>query len=199
MSTWTSKAALLLLLLSGCVAPDSAAGPQATTAARQTLSFGGIRIAGPAGFCPLPRTQRLLDDASFVAFAPCDGKLGSILAATVGPEGSASGIALKRSTMGPYFETENGKAALRGAGNNDGISVHEVSEYKGAVVLRLTRVSQGKPSDSWRAVMQVDGRLVTLTVRARQNSTLAASSGTRLVTRFVDAMVGANAAQAKGG
>ncbi len=201
MSTWTSKAAVLLLLLSGCVAPDGTAGPQATkaSAARQMLSFGGIKLAGPAGFCPLPRTQRLLDDASFLAFAPCDGKLGSVLAATVGSEGSAAGVTLRRSVMEPYFKTESGKAALRGAGSNDGISVHEVTDYNGAVILRLTRVTNGKPSDSWRALMQVDGRLVTLTVRARQNSTLAASSGTRLVTRFVDAMRGANARKAAKG
>jgi hypothetical protein len=194
MSTWISKAVLFSLLLSGCVMPDGTGGTQASNggAERQVLLFADINLAGPAGYCPLPDTQRLLDDASFVAFAPCNGKLGAVLAATVGSDGSAAGIALKSSTLEPYFNTEEGKAALRGEGSRDGISVHEVSDYKEAVVLRLTRVAQNKQSDSWRALMQINGRLVTLSVRPRQGMTMSTATGSRMVSRFVDAMRKAN-------
>ncbi|MGO4909735.1 hypothetical protein ACEN2J_15530 [Pseudorhodobacter sp. W20_MBD10_FR17] len=194
MSIWISKAVLISLLLSGCVMPDSTGGDLASGAGAEptTLSFADIELAGPAGFCPLPSTQRLLDDASFVAFAPCNGKLGPVLAATVGSSASATGITLKSSTMGPYFNTQDGKSALRGENSNDDINVHAVDDYKAAVILQLTRVAQGQPSESWRALMQVDGRLVTLTVRPRQNTTLTPASGKRLITRFIDAMRAAN-------
>jgi hypothetical protein len=195
MSIWTSKKAVLIsLLLSGCVMPDSTGEALAPNAGAEpaTLSFGDIELAGAAGFCPLPSTQQLLDDASFVAFAPCNGKLGPVLAATVGSEGSAAGTTLKTSTLEPYFNTEDGKSALRGENSDDEISVHEVADYKAAVILRLTRTAQGQPSDSWRALMQLDGRLVTLTVRPRPNTELSLASGKHLTNRFIDAMRAAN-------
>lgn len=191
MSTWISKAALISLLLSGCVAPDGTAGGN-QSGARQTLTVAGVRAAGPSGYCPLPTTKQRVAGAEFVAFAPCGGDAGAILAATIGAEGSATGITLKQAILAPYFATEEGKAALRGAGNKDNISVHEVADYKAAVVLRLTRVSGAASSDSWRALMAVNGRLVTLSVRPRQGQTIAAQEGRRFITRFVDALRGAN-------
>jgi hypothetical protein len=195
MSTWTSKAVLLSLLLSGCVAPDgTAGGGQSKSGVRQTITVAGLKVAGPAGFCPLPDTERSVSGADFVAFAPCGGDAGAILAATIGGKGSAEGIILKQSTLGPYFETEDGMAALRGAGSRDTISVHEVVDYKSAVVLRLTRVTRDGQSDSWRALMQIGGRLVTLSVRPRQGQTIAGQTGRKMITRFVDALQGANRA-----
>jgi hypothetical protein len=195
MSTWISKAVLLSLCLSGCVMPDGTAGvSQSKNVVRQTLGLDGVTMVGPSGYCPVPVTQQRVSGADFVAFAPCNGGTGAILAATLGAEGSAEGITLKRTTMGPYFATEQGMAALRGAGNQDQISLHEVDDYKGAVVLRLTRQNQGKPSDSWRALMQIKGRLVTLSVRPRQGMTVGKPDGRRLIARFVDAMRGANGA-----
>lgn len=199
MSTWISKTILIPMLLSGCVLPGGAAGvSQALHGAQapvsQTLALNGLVLMGPSGFCPLPRTQQALSGANFVAFAPCGGEKGAILAATIGAEGSAEGVSLKSQVLGPYFETEDGKAALRGAGNRDAISVHEVADFKEAVVLRLTRETKGKAKDSWRALMQIGGRLVTLSVRPREGTTIAGPDGRKLIARFVDAMRAANEA-----
>lgn len=199
MSTWISKAILIPLLVSGCVLPGPTAGvSQSKSGAQnevlQTLGLDGLTLVGPSGYCPITRTQKRLAGADFVVFAPCGGDKGAILAATLGAEGSAAGITLKRAVMAPYFETDDGKAALRGAGSQDSISVHEVADYKGAVVLRLTRESQGQTSDSWRALMQIEDRLVTLSVRSHQGMTIAQPDGRRLIARFVDAMRVANGA-----
>lgn len=199
MSTWISKALIISLLVSGCVMPAATPGvSQSSNGAkgdlRQMLRVGGVKMAGPSGFCPLEATQQSVGGADFVAFAPCGGDPGAILAATVAGRESASGVPLNSETLGPYFKTEDGKAALRGAGRKDEINVHEVTDYKGAVVLRLTRTARGKGVDSWRAVMQLDGRLVTLTVRPRQGQSVAPRDGQRLITRFVDAILGANKA-----
>lgn len=90
--------------------------------------------------------------------------------------------------MAPYFQTEEGVAALRGAGNRDAIAVHEVRDYKDAVVLRLTRKSTAGESNSWRALMQARGRLVTLTVRPRQGQTLSLAEGQNRIRQFVTAL-----------
>jgi len=202
MSTWISKTLIIpfvvSVLVSGCVLPDAAPGvSQNNTGAqsdmRQSLRIGALKLAGPSGFCPLTTTQQKLAGADFVAFAPCGGDEGAILAATIGGTDSAAGLTLKKATLGPYFATEAGIDALRGAGSSDAIIVHEVTDYKDAVVIRLTRKADGEAAQSWRALMQIDGRLVTLTVRPRQGQTVSGAQGRRLITRFVDAMRGANA------
>lgn len=185
MSTWISKAVLFPLLLSGCVAPGVTGGAGAVqTEQPRGITVSGVKLAGPNGFCALPNTRRSMGGAEFVAFAPCDGRTAAILAATVGAQGSADGITLTRTALAPYFQTEEGKAALRGAGSKDPIAVQEVSDYKGAVILRLTRGS----NSSWRALMKVQGRLVTLTLRPRQGQVVDPIEGRRQITRFVDAL-----------
>jgi|GEM_PF-1958337 len=203
MSIWTSKtlitAFLVSGLVSGCVMPDAAPGvSQSSTGAqsemRQSLRIGALRLVGPSGFCPLTSTQQKLAGADFVAFVPCGGDEGAILAATIGGKDSAAGLTLKKATLGPYFATDAGLDALRGAGSSDPITVHEVADYQGAVVIRLTRTADGAAVQSWRALLQIDGRLITLSVRPRQDQTVTGAQGRRLITRFVDAMRGANAA-----
>jgi hypothetical protein len=197
MSTWISKAVLFALLLSGCVAPDGTAGllPKAGANApeqRQALTVSGVKLAGPQGFCLLPGTRQRVSGADFVAFGSCDGASGPILTATVGAQGSAAGLVLNVATMAPYFKSENGLAALRGPGNQDRIAVRGVSDYQGAVLLRLTRETAAGKSEQWRALTRVGGRLVTLTVRPRPGQTLATAEGRRRARQFLDALRGAN-------
>jgi hypothetical protein len=198
MSTWISKAIVISLLLSGCVLPDGMAAVSQSKSSDQNalpqfIQLESLVLVGPSGFCPLPGTQRKLSGADFVAFAPCGGDKGAILAATIGDEGSAAGVTLTSAVLAPYFETRDGKAALRGAGSKDEINVHEVVDYRGAVVLRLTREDAGKARDSWRALMEIQGRLITLSVRPLDGMAIPGRDGHSLVTRFIKAMKTANA------
>ncbi len=191
MSIWTSKALLVAVLLSGCVAADGGTG---TSAPPRTIALGGLKVAGPQGFCPVQNARQRVGNAEFVALAPCDGGQGAILAATIGAPGSADGLRLTSAVLAPYFGTPEGQRALRGEGSTDVIKVHEVQDLGGAVVLRLTRDGAGQGRDSWRALMQVQGQLITLTVRPRQGGSLPASEGQRLISRFVTAMRRVNGA-----
>jgi hypothetical protein len=197
MSTWINKAILAMVLLSGCVAPGGGAalltGAQ-TAEPRRTIVLDGMKIAGPQGFCPVQTSRQRVGQAEFVALAPCSGTQGAILAATIGAPGSAAGVQLSAAVLEPYFGTPEGQRALRGEGNDDMISVHEVRDLGGAVVLRLTREGTARVGDSWRALLQIDGRLITLSVRPRQGGSLPPQDGRRLIERFVAAMRGANQA-----
>jgi hypothetical protein len=194
MSTWISKAALVLLLTSGCVAPNGVAGllAQNSAAPRQVVTVLGVKLAGPDGFCPLPATRQLVGAAGFVAFAPCDGDQGALLTATVGAPGSAEGITLNQARMAPYFQTAAGIDALRGPEDTGDITLREVRDHSEAVVLRLTRETPAGKSDAWRAFGQVDGKLITLSLRPRDGEKISASQGNRWINRFVDAIRGAN-------
>ena len=195
MSIWINKAGLAPILLSaavllGCVAPDGGAPlfPGAAAAPRSTIALAGVKVAGPQGFCPVEESRQRVGNAEFVALAPCSGKPGAILAATIGEAGSATGVSLSAAVLKPYFATAEGQRALRGDGRNDVISVHEVRDIGGAVVLRLTRGGKDRTGESWRALLQVDGRLITLTVRPRQGGLLPPEEGQRLIGRFVAAI-----------
>ena len=192
MSTWISRACICVFLVSGCVAPDATTAPQTGQAERQGVALSGVKLAGPAGFCPLARTRQKFDGAEFVAFAPCDGSEGAILAATVGPKGSAKGVILTKAALAPYFNTSEGKAALRGAGSNDDIIVHDVRDIRGGVALGLTRSAEERQSESWRTLMAVEERLVTLSVRPRQGKTMGDGEGRRQIDRFAGAVRRAN-------
>ncbi len=189
MSIWINKAILapallVVVLLSGCVAPGGGSPG--------VIDLGGVKVSGPQGFCPVLNSRQRVDGAEFVALAPCSGTPGAILVATIGPAGSAAGLGLSAAVLKPYFQTSEGQRALRGEGSNDVISVHEVQDLGGAVVLRLTREGNAGTGDSWRALLQIDGRLITLSVRPRQDGTLPAQEGQRLIGRFVTAIRRAN-------
>lgn len=192
MSTWISKACICVFLVSGCVAPDTTASPQLGQAERRGVALSGVKLAGPAGFCPLARTRQKFDGAEFVAFAPCDGSEGAILAATVGPMGGAKGVVLTKAALGPYFDTSEGKDALRGAGSNDDITIHDLRDIPGGITLGLTRSAEDQKSESWRTLMAVRERLVTLSVRPRQGKTMSDSVGRRHIDRFAAAVRRAN-------
>jgi hypothetical protein len=198
MSTWISKAVLASFLLSGCVVSDIGTGLTSNDNGGgqgeppASIILAGLKVTGPSGFCPVQDSRQRVGEAEFAALAPCSGMPGPILATTIGEAGSSEGISLAASVLRPYFETVEGQSALRGAGNRDLISVHEVTDVSGAVVLRLTRESNGRSGDSWRALMQIDGRLITLSVRPRHGEAMSITEGQRLIGRFVRAMRGAN-------
>ncbi|QCO56209.1 hypothetical protein EOK75_11000 [Pseudorhodobacter turbinis] len=192
MSIWISKVCICAFLVSGCVAPGTTKALQSGQVARKDVAISGIKLAGPVGFCPLTRTRQKFDGAEFVAFAPCDGSEGPILAATVGPNGSAKGVVLTKASLAPFFKTLDGKAALRGAGNNDDIIVHDVRDIRGGVTLGLTRSAEDKENESWRTLMAVGERLITLSVRPRQDKTISNSEGRRQIDRFAAAVRRAN-------
>ncbi|MDN5787926.1 hypothetical protein [Pseudorhodobacter sp.] len=188
MFTWISKTLLLPLLMSGCVAPGSGDGN-----ARQTLALAGLRVVGPSGYCSLTNTRQRVSGSEFVAVVPCKGQGDMVLSATIGAPGSADGINLSAATLRPYFATEEGKAALRGAGNRtDQIAVHAVQDIPGAVILRVRRKSPGEVGESWRALMQIKGQLITLSARARQGKSVPEGSERRLIGQFVATMLAAN-------
>jgi hypothetical protein len=187
MSTWISKAALLLAL-SGCVPLPLGGG-----AGTQGAMVSDVRLVGPAGFCPLPDTRANVAGAGFMAFARCDGDVaGAVLTATVGGPGSADGLILTAAAMGPYFASADGMIALRGADSRDAITVQSVTDHQGAVILALTRTAQGQPLTSWRAFLRVGDQLVTLTVRARQGQALVPNTASTRIRQFVTSVRAAN-------
>jgi hypothetical protein len=182
MSTWTSRAAACLLAL---------AAPAAAEDDR-------IAVRAPQGYCAAPVGRTVVAGNSFVAFIPCAGSAvpRAVLTATLGPPGSALGIDLSGQALADYVTSPDGRRGLSRAGRADSVRVHEVIEAEGAVLIRLTDTAPApdpmERGESWRAVLALSGRLVTLTAAAADGTSLARNDGRALIGRFVRALRNAN-------
>lgn len=178
------------LLLAGCVA---AGGGGRTIPAPVP---GGVALAAPAGFCLVESTRQSADDRDLAAFRRCrDGAASdAVLTVVVGVEGSASGLEPNAGVMGPYFRGEEGRRALSRAGDPASVTVHELRDVDGGLLMRLTDQSQSGGADMWRAVAVLRGRIVTLGVRSpAAGPALSPAEAERLIGLFLNAMRGANA------
>lgn len=193
MSTWTSKVPLAAsgLLLAACVA-----GGGTGTVRFATADAPEFAVAAPSGFCVAEDSVSRLGASKFVAFTRCNGQ-GAVLTATVGPPGSAIGLDLSGPALADYFISSEGRAALSRTGRAASVRVHDVTGAEGAVLVRLTdtapRPSEIGPGESWRAVLDVSGRLVTLAVAPGRADALSPSAARTLIERFVAATRAANA------
>lgn len=193
MSTWTSKVPLAAscLLLAACVA-----GGGTGTVRFATADAPDFAVAAPSGFCVAEDSLSRLGASKFAAFTRCNGT-GAVLTATVGPPGSGVGLDLSGQALADYFTGTEGRAALSRAGRAATVRVHDVTGSSDAVLVRLTdtapRPSEIGSGESWRAVLSVSGRLVTLAVAPGRADPLAPAAARTLIERFVAATRAANA------
>ncbi len=156
-----------------------------------------MAVRAPQGFCAAPEGRATLDGQSFVAFTPCAASAPAVvLTATVGPAGSAEGLDLSGRAVAGVLTTPAGRALLSRSGRAATVRVHEVIVAEGAVLVRLTDTAPAPapmaPGEGWRAVLQVAGRLVTLSVAGTEAAPLDRGAGRALIGRFVRAIRAAN-------
>ncbi len=178
----------LMLSLAGCVATGGVqigTGPDA------------FRIAAPAGYCLAEGAVARQRGSDFAAFIPCapGGTATGVLSATVGTAGSAQPV--DPQAMAAFLASPPGRRALSRARDAASVSVHQVLAADGAILVRMTDRAAPPaaigPGESWRAVMAVDDRLVTLSASPARGTTLPPETGRRLIGGFVTAMRQANA------
>jgi hypothetical protein len=185
-----ARAAFLsVMLLAGCMATGGVqigTGPDA------------FNVAAPPGYCLAEGAVTRQRGSDFAAFTPCTpgGTATGVLLATVGAAGSAQPV--DPQAMAAFFTSPAGKRALSRARDAASVTVHEVLSVEGAILVRLTDRATPPaavaPGESWRAVMAVDGRLVTLSASPARGTTLPRETGRRLIGSFVTAMRTANPA-----
>lgn len=191
MSTWINKkktALLAPLLISACVAMG---GGQTVPAAVP----GGVALAGPSGFCLVESTRQSAGDRDLAAFRRCGDTAApdAVLTVVVGTEGSARGLDPSAEAMGAYFNGPEGRQALSRSGDAETVTVHELRDADGALLIRLSDQSQPGGADNWRAVTVLRDRIVTLGVRSPSDGpALPGAEAERLIQLFLTAMRDAN-------
>lgn len=161
--------ALAALLLSGCVLP---AGGPAADYHRRPVTPGKVVVAAPSGYCIEPASVVERADTALVLLGRCAGaetRGPAVLTASVGAAGSASGLDIVSGgqELAAFFRSERGRAALSRRGRAGDVTLHQAVGIPGAFLLRFddkgAKAAAMQP-ESWRAILTLRGRLVSLSV-----------------------------------
>lgn len=164
---------------------------------------GELVVTPPAGYCSDPLSSR--PRAGFAVFAPCmtlgaDAPLPAILGvATVqaGAAGSAM-VAGDEADLRDFLAGPQGAGLLSNGGSADQISVVSSQAAEGRVTVHF-RDSAAPPidglgQDEWRAFVDVNARLVTVSVRALDDAPVTAGRGSSLLDLMVNSVKAAGPA-----
>jgi hypothetical protein len=195
MSTWicrlrlntASAAVVAAVALSGCaVAP-----PKITVAGKSVV------IAGPAGYCVEPSASRDTGDGAFVLMGSCASisnnvrapapKLPALLTASVS-SASFSQIATSQNRLEIFFRSPAGRAALARDGMAASVRILGTRKTTDVFFVHLRDTSRnlvaGLSQDYWRALFDVSGRLVTISVLGFERSPLSDAQGQLTLADF---------------
>lgn len=211
MSTWISRAGLAsaaCLALAACLPAGLGGGGTATRAI--SVSNGGVTVAGPTGYCIDKSALRDGASGAFVLLGTCAAISGSrdegqpdrpaVLTASVLPEAGLS-RPLSESFAGltTFFRSVPGRAALSRAGDAKTVEVAEVRQKDDVLYLRVrdAAVASGQPVEPeyWRAILSLNGRIVTLSALGLRDRPLSAAEKRAALEAFVARMRAQNSGE----
>jgi hypothetical protein len=191
---------LLVPLLAACVPPQGSSGGNQNQS--RNLLAHRVSIAVPAGYCIEPASVLEREDTALLLAGRCAGaeeRVPAVLTASIGTAGSAQGldIAGNGADLAAFFRSERGRAALSRRGRAVDVRVEEALGIEGAFLMRLADFGATRAGpvavESWRAVLPLDGRLVSLTVTGKAGGpVLGRDAGKALIADFVAATQRAN-------
>ncbi|MBK5946646.1 hypothetical protein CCR83_09425 [Rhodobacter veldkampii DSM 11550] len=195
-------AVAVLAALAACVATRPA--PRSLT-----LTEAGVTIAGPRGFCIDQSQSRDGASGGFALLGSCAALASdptaprpaapAVLTATVTPSDLAA-RPLSRSfpQMKAFFLSPAGRAALSRAGQADSVQVQAIETQGDLMLIRLTDTAAAAGArvqpESWRAVMGVNGRIVSLSVLGLASRPLSQANQRALAVDFANVMTATNTA-----
>lgn len=208
MSTWTSRRALAAVFALAACVPGAGLVPAGATRAVSVLG-GAVTVAGPAGYCVDKGPSRDGEAGAFVLFGTCAALTGSpaagepaypaILTATVLPGAPGGTFEESFAAMAAFFRSGPGRAALSRSGRADDVRLAQVLSRDRVLYLRLEDSSavagQRVEPDYWRAILQVRGRIVTLSALGLKSRPVPAAEKRRVLDAFVARVRSANAAR----
>lgn len=183
-STWTSSGICLAAALGLAACADGVETGRA-------LGFGAapervfvvdqaVAVAGPPGYCVDDRVSRADEGQAFVLLASCASisrdprqpKPGvpGLLTVSVAQVGQPDQLALLIPRMDDFFRSQEGRAALSRSGEAQSVDILEIRQGKDSLYIhardRAAGLSPAIRDEYWRALFDVNGRLVTASVTA---------------------------------
>ena len=201
MSTPISKAALLCagLAIMGCDA-----GLNVTRSAPEGIKLlDGMVVSGTYGWCVDTNTTRTDGATSVVVLGSCAAIAGNALAprpsvpgvVTVSVENNA-GTPLPADLLADFIASPPGRAALALDGNADSVRILDSRKADGALFIhvddRSTRAPNGPANDYWRALFDMNGRFITVSLIGLSERPIPPSRGFSTLKAQIDQLKSAN-------
>lgn len=160
-----------------------------------------VVVAAPDGYCIDNLATISGRRAAFVMMASCRALTGDSHAANPAVPGllTASVDAGEQplpamEELNRYFDTERGRAALSRSGNGGSMTLGPVFSHGNVLYLNANEADAGPmlAGHSWRAVFEVNGQIVTATLRDFAEQPIAQDEGFRTLRQFVEELQAAN-------
>lgn len=190
--TWAG-AVLACLGMAACVT-----GAPGRGGAAQPILAGAMQLAAPAGYCIVPGSRLEQGDSALAIAGRCSTDATqppAVMTATIGAAGSASGFESSGvADLAAWFRSPPGLEALSRRGRAADIRLDQVIGVGDALLLHLhdAGAEDGVEPASWRAVLPLRGRLVTLSAAGPADTPLPTAQGRALIEAFADRMRSAN-------
>lgn len=199
MCTWISRTAVgaALLALAAC-APGLGVG--VTRAAPESISVAGqsVVVAGPPGYCIDRTASGDRGSGAFVLLGSCAALAGDaskphpadpgVLTVSVTADRvTAAEVEPLLAGLRDFFLTEEGRAALSRDGRPETVEILEARIEDGALLVHSRDTAsraRGMAEESWRALLGIRGRLVTLSVNAPSARPLSPDAGYDTLAAF---------------
>lgn len=200
MSTWTSRRGLAaaglaaLAALGGCDPAMFGMAP-----ASMAVADGSVVVAGPPGFCVDSAASHAGDGGAFVLFGSCasiSGKLDAgkpairaVLSAAVSAGAQGGAIRGSETELTRFFRSPAGRQMLSRSDDAATVRVLSISHSDGVMVLHARDTSpfpgQSVTPDYWRALFDLNGHIVTLSVIGVPQAPFSDASGLATLAAFV--------------
>lgn len=189
------------LMLSGCLQL-----PGAEAQREVTVSRSAVTIAGPTGFCVDPATLRNGADSAFVLLGNCAAiaraprqpqpDVRALLTAAVQETGGLS-IAEQGADVAAFLKTDSGRALLSRSGEPENVAILDTRKSGDVLYLhahdRSPGYAPGMSSEQWRAIFDLAGTVVSLTVMGFDDAPLSPEAGMATVQEFASVVRRENA------
>ena len=206
MSTWTSK---VLLAVAGMSLAACTGSIDVGRAAPEVIAVAGrsVAVGGPPGYCVDRAASRdgvkafvLLGSCASIARDPDGDKPESpgIMTVVVSSDpATVQAVAGRRSDLMDFFRSEAGRASLSRVGRAETVRVSNLQTAGGALYIRARDSSAGPlpgmSDDYWRALLDVNGRLVTISVIGFEDQPMSSEEGFRLIRAAADRVMSESA------
>ena len=199
MSTWTSRLTVFgaVVALAGCGAPVDVA----RLAPETVLVAENVVVAGPPGYCIDAGAVRETGSAAFVLLGSCASLSGDgirampdapgVLTVLVSPAGGGAVFsAASEQQLQRFFSSDEGRIALSADGRAESVEVLETRSEGGLLFVRARDLSGERPAgvaeDYWRALLDLNGHLVTATVIGFEARPLEPGDGLRTLAALTE-------------
>jgi hypothetical protein len=170
----------------------------------QTLALldGAVKVRAPQGYCVDPVASRaetgfaVISSCGLIAATGVFSTTDGFVTVQFGPEGSAA-VTGSEDALAALLRTRQGAALLSQSGQPNNIRVDHMDRGDGLISVHFTdrgpALVDGLMQDEWRAFLDINGRLTTISVRAYERTTLTSGQAQELLYATVAQVRAANA------